>query len=83
MGVEKLTLFEIHLDDAAFGPTFSTADEDGESPASESADEAAVESGFNPAIPVLAVLALVLLFVAVRKLRGGEDGTEVDVELTE
>ncbi|MFP9192049.1 hypothetical protein [Natronosalvus vescus] len=89
MGEKKFTFIELHLDgDTQFGPKeigeaapFGTTSDTDEAVATDDEDAAAAdeEGGKGAAVGVvLALIALVAIAIGVKKLRGGDDESELE-----
>lgn len=81
MVFENLTLFELHFEDAQFGPR--TMGESEESAEIEMAAEETEPSGGRRRYLPLVVVAVVVAAVAVRRYRGRGDEADIEIETTD
>lgn len=80
--VEKLTMFEVHLDGAQFGPVTADTGTAAENENGEVAGESPT-SGGSKLRPALALVGVVLLALGVRRLLKRRSGPEFDIPLEE
>jgi len=83
--VREITMFELHFDGARFGPSFGSEEDDASDDEHVDADVESDEesSGGSKLKPLVAVAGLVLVVMAIRRLRSGGDEEDYDIPIGE